>query len=206
MSSNPPNATDAQSDGFRKLIDAVFEEAKVKAETTITEAYQKSLDILAESEKYSQRRSDEILASYRDIAKIEARKEVSKAEINARMSLLKLKESQVDAVLETTRERLQSFTESAEYKTLVLDGIKSITKSVPIGQVLLNEADITKLGKENLKRVAGHDVQIVAQNLGTGGFIAITKDSKASIDRSIDSILESEKQSFRGRIAELLFG
>jgi vacuolar-type H+-ATPase subunit E/Vma4 len=51
----------------------------------------------------------------------------------------------------------------------------------------------------------GHDVKIEAHNLGTGGFVVITRDSKASVDRSIDSILESEKQSLRGRIAESLF-
>jgi len=71
--------------------------------------------------------------------------------------------------------------------------------------VLINDADVTRLGKENLKKAVGHDVKIEEHDLGTGGFIVITKDSKASVDRSIDSILESEKQSLRGRIAESLF-
>jgi V/A-type H+-transporting ATPase subunit E len=195
----------AQAEAFKKLVDAVFEEAMNKAQAAIAEASQKSSAILEESEKYSQKRSAEILSSYREMAEIEARKEVSKAEIDFRMSMLKLKESYVDAVLEETRKKLQAFVATPEYKSLVLDSLKSVSKSVPVGQVLINDADVTRLGKENLKKAVGHDVKIEEHDLGTGGFIVITKDSKASVDRSIDSILESEKQSLRGRIAESLF-
>jgi len=195
----------AQAEAFKKLVDAVFEEAMNKAQAAIAEASQKSSAILEESEKYSQKRSAEILSSYREMAEIEARKEVSKAEIDFRMSMLKLKESYVDAVLEETRKKLQAFVATPEYKSLVLDSLKSVSKSVPVGQVLINDSDVTRLGKENLKKAAGHDVKIEEHDLGTGGFIVIIKDSKASVDRSIDSILESEKQSLRGRIAESLF-
>ena len=195
----------AQAEAFKKLVDAVFEEAMNKAQAAIAEASQKSSAILEESEKYSQKRSAEILSSYREMAEIEARKEVSKAEIDFRMSMLKLKESYVDAVLEETRKKLQAFVATPEYKSLVLDSLKSVSKSVPVGQVLINDADVTRLGKENLKKAVGHDVKFEEHDLGTGGFIVITKDSKASVDRSIDSILESEKQSLRGRIAESLF-
>jgi vacuolar-type H+-ATPase subunit E/Vma4 len=195
----------AQAEAFKKLVDAVFEEAMNKAQAAIAEASQKSSAILEESEKYSQKRSAEILSSYREMAEIEARKEVSKAEIDFRMSMLKLKESYVDAVLEETRKKLQAFVATPEYKSLVLDSLKSVSKSVPVGKVLINDADVTRLGKENLKKAVGHDVKIEEHDLGTGGFIVITKDSKASVDRSIDSILESEKQSLRGRIAESLF-
>lgn len=205
MSSTPSVSVSAQTEAFKKLVDAVFEEAMAKAQAAITEASQKSSAILEESEKYSQKRSAEILSSYREIAEIEARKEVSKAEIDFRMSMLKLKESYVDTVLEEARKKLQAFVATPEYKSLVLDSLKSVSKSVPVGQVLINDADIIHLGKENLKKTVGHDVKIEAHNLGTGGFIVITKDSKASVDRSIDSILESEKQSLRGRIAESLF-
>jgi vacuolar-type H+-ATPase subunit E/Vma4 len=195
----------AQAGGFKKLVDAIFEEVSAKTQAAIAEASQKSSAILEESEKYSQKRSAEILSSYRELVEIEARKEVSKAEIDNRMSLLKLKESCVDTVLEETRKELRAFVATPEYKSLVLDGLKSVSKSVPVGQVLINDADIARLGKENLKKAVGQDAKIEAHNLGTGGFIVITKDSKASVDRSIDSILESEKQSLRGRIAESLF-
>lgn len=205
MTSTPSVSVGAQAEGFKKLVDAVFEEARVKAQAAIAEASHKSSAILEESEKYSQKRSAEILSSYKEMAEIEARKEISKTEIDSRMSMLKLKESYVDTVLEESRKKLQAFVATPEYKSLVLDCLKSVSISVPIGQVLINNADITSLGKENLKKAVGHDVKIEAHNLGTGGFIVITKDSKASVDRSIDSILESEKQSLRGRIAELLF-
>jgi vacuolar-type H+-ATPase subunit E/Vma4 len=205
VSSTPSISIGSQAESFRKLVDAVFEDARAKAQVAIAKVSQESATILEESEKYTLKRSAETLSSYEEMVKIDARKEVFKAEIDNRMLLLKLKESWVDTVLEETRKKLQAFVTTPDYNLLILDELKSISKSVPVGQVQMNETDIARIGRESIRKVVGRDAKIEGHNLGTGGFIVITKDSKASVDRSIDSMLESEKQSLRGRIAESLF-
>lgn len=195
-----------QAEGYKKLMDAVFEQSLERASAAIDEAEKKALAIIDESERFATKKSEEILSSYKEMAEIEARKEVSKAEIDARMSLLKLKESCVDQVLEEAKKRLQSYVATPEYRSNLLEEIKVISKKMPIGQLILNPSDIALLGSEKIRRAGGAGVEVEPRQIGTGGFIAIRKDGKALVDRSIDSILESEKKALRGVIAEALFG
>jgi V/A-type H+-transporting ATPase subunit E len=195
-----------QADGFKKLVDAVFEEVRAKSEMAIKEALQKSISILEESEKFSQSKSQEIISSYKETSEIEARKEISKAEIESRMYLLKLKESYIEAVLKETKKKLQSMVGTPEYKSLMMESLKSVSNSVATGQVLMNKQDFEMLGMDNIKKVFGTEISVKTQPIGTGGFIIITKDGKASVDLTIDSILDSERQSIRGKIADILFG
>lgn len=196
----------SQAEGYRKLVDAVFEQSMARAKITIDEAEKKALSILEESERFAVKKGEEIIGTYREIAEIEARKEVSKAEIEARMGLLKLKESYVDLVLEEAKKQLQSFVGTAEYKSTMIDEIRAISKAIPIGRIVMNPGDIALLGPDKIKRAAGAGVEITPKAMGTGGFVAITMDGKASVDRSIDSILESERRALRGKIADTLFG
>jgi vacuolar-type H+-ATPase subunit E/Vma4 len=194
-----------QEEGFKKLMDAVFEQSRANAEKAIDEAEKKALATIEESEKFALQKCEEISSSYKEMAEIEARKEVSKAEIEARMGLLQLKESYVDQVLGEAKKRLQSFTATPEYKSILLNEIKVISKKMPVGELLLNPGDVSLIGEEKIKRAAGLGVSITPKQIGTGGFIAIRKDGRASIDRSIDSTLESERKALRGKIAEILF-
>jgi V/A-type H+-transporting ATPase subunit E len=196
---------DTQTDGFRKLVDAVLEEARAKSETIMNEAAQRAAVILAESEKFSVKHCEETLASYRDMAEIEARKEISKSEIDARMSLLKLKESYIEKVFEEAKKRLQAFVETPEYKQLMLESLPAISKSFVIGELLMNENDIKKMGEGAIKRAVGIDVEIKGHPVGIGGFIINSKDKKTSVNRTIDSMLNQEKLTMRGKIADLLF-
>ncbi|MBM5805845.1 MAG: hypothetical protein FJZ49_07295 [Candidatus Verstraetearchaeota archaeon] len=196
---------DLQADGFRKLVDAVFEKARVKSESTMNEAVQRASVILEESEKFALKHCEEILASYKDMAEIEPRKAISKSEIDARMQLLKLKESHVEKVFEEAKKRLQAFVETPEYKQLMLDGLHALPKSIVMGELLMNDGDIKKLGEDAIRHTVGADVEIKGHPVGIGGFIIISKDKKTSVDKTIDSMLNQEKQTLRGKIADLLF-
>jgi len=188
------------------MVDAVFDSAMAKAESLIKEAETKAIAILDESEKFSLSRTEETISSYRQMAEIESRKELSKAEIDSRMSLLKLKESYMDSVLEGAKEKLKSATETPRYSSLMLEGLSSISKTVEVARVLMNDRDINNLGLHSIKKAIGSKVEIVPHPVGIGGFIVVIKGGKASVDRTIDSILESERQALRAKIAELLFG
>jgi vacuolar-type H+-ATPase subunit E/Vma4 len=203
MSSNV--SQDIQVDGFRKLVDAVLEEARAKSESIMNEAAQRAAVVFEESQKFSLKRCEEMLDSYREMAETESRKEISTSEIDARMQLLRLKESYVERVFEEVRKRLQLFVETPEYKHLMLDGLHTLTSSSVTGELLMNDSDIKKLGEETIKRVIGSDVAIKKHPVGIGGFIIISKDKRTSVDRTIDSILNQEKQTLRGKIADLLF-
>jgi vacuolar-type H+-ATPase subunit E/Vma4 len=195
-----------QEEGFKKLMDAIFEQCSANAIKAIDEAEKKSLATIEESEKFAMQKGEEISSSYKEMAEIEARKEISKTEIEVRMGLLQLKESYVDLVLREAKKKLQSFAATPEYKSMLLNELKAISKKMPVGELLINPEDLNLIGEEKIKRAAGSGASITQKQIGTGGFVAVRKDGRAAIDRSIDNILESERKALRGKIAEILFG
>lgn len=198
------NDDGAQMKGLKKLIDSLFDEKRQKASLMIDEALSKAMAVLDESERYSIKKAEEILSSYEEIATIEARKEVSKSEIEMRMELLKLKESYVEKVFEGVRERLREFTKSDDYRSLLLGDIAKTANAFDAGEVLMKPEDIEGLDAKKLKKALG-GATVKPSNIGIGGFVMISKDGKSRIDRTIDGIIRSEKERLRGKIAQDLF-
>ncbi|MBC7120417.1 MAG: hypothetical protein H5T33_02370 [Candidatus Methanosuratus sp.] len=196
----------SDAEGFNRLIDALFEETGSRVNALMTEALNTIESIMSESKKYSIRRCQEILDSYIESSETEYRKEISKAEIEARMQALRIKEEIVEAVFAKAREALSEFAGNGEYAEIMKKQLVTLSTLVPVGRLILNRRDLAALGEEELRKIIGSQCAIAAEDLGTGGFMLISKDGKVSIDRTIDSVLKSKKEEMRGRIAEKLFG
>lgn len=194
------------TDGFNRLIGALFEETGSKVDALIAEALATVESIMSESKKYSIRRSKEVLDAYTESSEVEYRKEISKAEIDARMQALRIKEEVVEAVFAEARERLLEFAGKEEYLEIMQKQLTSLSSLVHVGKVVLNKRDAERLGEETIRKILGPKCDISVEDLGTGGFMLISKDGKVAIDRTIDSLLKSKKDEMRGRIAEKLFG
>jgi len=194
------------ADGFNRLIAALFEETDSKIDALMAEALTTVESIMSESKKYSIRRSKEILDSYSESSEVEYRKEISKTEIDSRMQVLRIKEEIVESVFAEARERLLEFTGKEEYLEILQKQLTSLSSLVHVGKVILNKRDVERLGEENIRKILGPKCDISVEDLGTGGFMLISKDGKVAIDRTIDSLLKSKKDAMRGRIAEKLFG
>uniref|UniRef100_A0A7C3F5S1 V-ATPase subunit E n=1 Tax=Candidatus Methanomethylicus mesodigestus TaxID=1867258 RepID=A0A7C3F5S1_9CREN len=193
-----------QMKGLKKLIESLFDEKRQKAGLLIDEALSRAIAVLEESERYSIKKAEEIISSYEEIAEIEARKEVSKTEIEMRMELLKLKESYVEKVFEGVQERLREFTKSEEYKSLLLGDLAKTANAFDAGEVLMRPEDIESLDVKKMKKALGGAI-VKPFDIGIGGFIMISRDGKSRIDRTIDGIIRSEKERLRGKIAQDLF-
>lgn len=198
------NDDELQMKGLKKLIESLFDEKRQRAGLLIDEALSRAMAVLEESERYSIKKAEEIISSYEEIATIEARKEVSKAEIEMRMELLKLKESYVEKVFEGVQERLREFTKSEEYRSLLLNDLARTAKGFDAGEVLMRPEDIESLDVKKMKKALG-GANVKPFGIGTGGFIMISRDGKSRIDRTIDGIIRSEKERLRGKIAQDLF-
>ena len=149
----------SQSDGLKRLIDALFEESRTKAESAIYDAESRSRSILSESEKYSLKKAEETLSSYASMATIESRKEVSKAEIEARMSMLRMKSDYVERVFDAAKVHLLEYTGSKEYLSRLAKSIPAASERIDAGELLLSQRDIDALGAK-LKRIAGKGVAV----------------------------------------------
>ncbi|MEN3058040.1 MAG: V-type ATP synthase subunit E family protein, partial [Candidatus Methanosuratincola petrocarbonis] len=123
------------ADGFNRLIAALFEETDSKIDALMAEALTTVESIMSESKKYSIRRSKEILDSYSESSEVEYRKEISKAEIDSRMQVLRIKEEIVESVFAEARERLLEFTGKEEYLEILQKQLTSLSSLVHVGKV-----------------------------------------------------------------------
>ncbi len=88
----------------------------------------------------------------------------------------------------------------------LLRNLQKIPDTITVGEILMRECDIRKLGLDNLKKALGNDLQIKAHPIEIGGFIVISKDKKLFLDRTIENILDGERKMLRSKVASLLFG
>lgn len=197
---------ESQIDAFKKMVDKIFDETKFKAMTIINEAAERVASILEESEKFSISRSQEILSSYREKAEIESRKEISRSEVEARMYLLNLRESYIERAFEEARSKLIAYCETEDYLSTLVTNLKKLIRAISVGEVLMREKDIKRIGLENLKRILGMDLQIKPYPIEIGGFIVSSRDGKVMVDRTFENILSKERQMLRSRVSSLIFG
>lgn len=206
MSGKTENQPSSDIEGFDRLVDALFEETAVKVHAILEDAEKSAEAVMSESKKYSIKRCREIIDFYNETSEVESRKLISKAEIDSRMQVLRAKEAILERVFEDAREELAKFTASDEYLESIRLQITKLSKEIALGMVAMNANDLERIGEHALKKILGSNVEIKAQNVGTGGFVLVSKDGKVVVDRTLDSILRSKKEAMRGKIAEKLFG
>ncbi|MEM3744095.1 MAG: V-type ATP synthase subunit E family protein [Candidatus Methanomethyliaceae archaeon] len=203
MSQEP--SLESQIEAFKKMVDKIFDEAKSKALSSLNEAAEKVASILEESERFSITRSQEILSTYREKAEIESRKEISRAEVEARMNLLNLRESYIERAFKEARSKLVSYCDTEEYISDLIANLKKLSNTIPVGEILMREKDIKRIGLENLKKIFGKDLQVKPYPIEIGGFIIVSVDKKIFLDRTFESILSGERHMLRSRVASILF-
>ncbi|MCS7097857.1 MAG: hypothetical protein NZ922_02635 [Candidatus Methanomethyliaceae archaeon] len=194
-----------QIEAFRKMVDKVFDEAKDYIMRVLNESAERAFQILDDSEKNSILKLNELLSAYIERADIESKKEISKAELELKMHLLKLKESLIEKVIMEAKLRIMKYCESDEYISDMIENLRKLSSKMNIGLVLIKDRDIERIGMENLKSILGN-CEIKSHKIEVGGFIAISKDEKVYVDKTIENIFNRGRILLRSKIASLLFG
>lgn len=193
-----------QIEAFKKMVDKLFDEAKENVMRMLNEAAERAFHILDDSEKYSIKKLNESLTKYVEKADVESKKELAKIESETKMHLLRLKESLVEKVIMEAKSRIKKYCESDEYVDDLIKNLKKTSNTIDLGVVLMDNRDIERIGMENLKSILG-DCEIKPHKIEIGGFIAISKDEKIFVDRTIECIFDREKMFLRSKVASLLF-
>jgi vacuolar-type H+-ATPase subunit E/Vma4 len=191
-------------EAFKIMVDKLLNDTKNKVTTIFNNAFENILKILSESEKYAISNYKEILSSYKERAEIESKKEISKTEMESRLYLLTLKDSCINKVIENVKSKLIEYCKSDEYIEIILEKLKKISKEIPIEILLMKEDDIKRIGIDKLKKIL-ESSEIKSYPIEIGGFIIISRNGKLTINRTLDYLLEAEKQVLRSKIASILF-
>lgn len=193
-----------QIEAFKKMVDKVFDETKENVIKMLNESAERAFQILNDSEKNSLHKLNELLSDYVEKAEVESKKKISKAELESKMHLLKLKESWIEKVIMEAKLRMMKYCNSDEYLSDMIENLKILSSKMNIGLVLIKDRDIERISVKILKSILGN-CEIKPHKIEIGGFIAISKDEKVYVDKTIESIFNREKALLRSKIASLLF-
>ncbi len=198
--------------GLIAMASEILKEVRAEIEKTLEEAATRARKMLEDSWKLANERYEQILLDYESRADSEAKKIVSKAEIDSKLSLLKLREELVEAVFEAVEEKLKDYVKSKEYKNDFLWAlIQKAAATIPSEKVVLtfNSTDKKLVTKEKLKKLSrslGKEL-VLSENAGRflGGVVASSPDERYVVNASLEVLLERVKPSLRVKVASMLF-
>lgn len=179
---------------LREFIEAVNAEVNNKIEVIGREAEEKRKELLENAENEALNEAyDRIRACVTD-EKFKSRMTVSKAEQEARISLLKHREELVGKIFSTVDEKLRNFTDSDGYVSF----LESLLKGEDTGKnavVYVREEDMKF--ESVLRRTAGSECRFEAdRSIVYGGLSVFDSVSSVLVNKTIDNMLDEQKRDF----------
>ena len=166
-------------------------EAEKAKSTAVKEAEDKVEGILADAKVRAEQDSKLLVARRESVAGLDARK-----------MQLAAKQEMIDAGFARALEKLQNL-DAKDYLKFIMSRLEEYKGQK--GEILLNSADIKKIGESLAKELKGTDLT-VSENAADikGGFIL--KQGDISYNSSLEMLLEDEKEQMTAAIAAKLFG
>lgn len=199
-----------QIDKIKVEIDsqADSELAKIKAETEekikiITEATEKEIAKIKQT----------IEETNRSKAENQAKRDLGRSRLQAKMTFLDEKEAGIQSVFEEGRKKIASLAQSANYSQILSDLIVSAGVTLNGGNltVSVTKADASKVNVEDLgSKISTKTGTQTTLKLDTeepktklGG--AVVKKDDLWIDNTFEAIIERRTESVRAEIAKILY-
>lgn len=199
-----------QIDKIKVEIDnqADLELEKIKAETD------EKLKIIHEAtDKEVAKIKQHIEDTTRSSAESQAKRELGKSRLQAKMIFLAEKEAGINTVFEEGREKIASILQSSDYSTILGNLIVSAGVSLGGGNltVKVTKADSSKVNVSDLSQKISSksgnqtaiSVEVTELKTKLGG--AIIQKSDLWVDNTFEAIIERRSESIRAEIAKILF-
>ncbi|MFW6116963.1 MAG: V-type ATP synthase subunit E [Thermoproteota archaeon] len=196
-----------------------IQKAKKKAEAILKEAQKSVRETLEKQRELGNQRATEkgetILKGAEEEAEIEKRRIIQNAKIEANLKIVSKKEQLTTEVLNETKNRLKTLTQSKEYPSILEKLI--IESCVILGEkeleVLLNKQDLTlslNLNRiaERVKEKTGIEIELIISKENPeiiGGALIQTMEGKTVMYNTFTDILSRREKELRLKIAQILF-
>ncbi|MBQ7896209.1 MAG: hypothetical protein IJ364_06625 [Oscillospiraceae bacterium] len=196
--------------GIEKITARIAAEAQAEAAKVISAAQEQAGLIRAEHENKAQNEYDALVSSAADSARQQTQRQGSSAQLEARKSLLALKQELIAAAYDRAQEKILSLPEDDYIRFLAkLAGQAAVSGDE---EIVLNESDRARIG-EKLTAAANAKLKerglegrltLSCQTRSIAGGLILHKGS-VDINCGLDSLLDMSRSSLDAEIAALLF-
>ncbi|HLC79477.1 MAG TPA: V-type ATP synthase subunit E [archaeon] len=167
----------------KALAKASVEEAQKEAGKIISQAKNEAKEIIENAKERAQNAS-----------KLEYEERISAAQLKAKKLTTEAANKTLESSLKMAWEEFAKISQSKEYEKIMKKMITQAESEIGQGAVVLVNSRDSKIVKKYAKNVSPKAVDIA------GGAIVFTKDMKISIDNSLESIFESNRDAIKSEI------
>lgn len=189
---------------FRKVI---YERIDKEIEKSQILFEQEKLQKLEEFNKYSKERKANEIAEAKEKFNFKTMELITKAKHESKQKILSFKETLIDDMISSLKNRFEEFTESEGYKEFFLDLVNKTVHFIQEQPVVIyiTEKDLDMYGFEVNKLLKGRNIDVVStDNPIIGGIIIEDKDKNFRIDNSILCVIEDNKDYISLILMEVL--
>lgn len=194
---------------LKSLVEEAVKEASDKITEKLEEAEREALKILERYYQDALKEAKQYIEKVKRSTEVEARKKTASAEIKARHMMLDAKEKLLNEVVEEAKLKFREIIGLEAYGKFIERLVRVVITNLGSEEVILKSTardydlllkTINKLNLKDRVKVVKGDVK------SSGGFIAQTQDGRSSLDLTLDSIFEAQRDNVRMSISKILFG
>lgn len=185
-----------QDEKLNKFRQAVFAEADKQAAEILSDIDKHRQEELEKAKNDALELHFHSMQAQLGQIKQDCKRDVSKADLQAKRELLMRREQLSDQVFDAVRERLRAFTATGEYREYLLRKIGTALASCPTegSQLYLTAADMA-LAPDIQRQYAGLSLQQLDGG-EIGGFLLKNEALGIAVDETLDSLLEGQREYF----------
>ncbi|MFX0204133.1 MAG: V-type ATP synthase subunit E [Candidatus Hodarchaeota archaeon] len=200
---------------LEKLVRTIMSEAEAEAAKIIAEAENEKARIIKEAQEEAERRRQSILRDTRAEEELSKRRELARTGLQIRMEILATKERMIEQAFAAAMEKLQTFTKTPEYASLLEHLIIEGTVGLGGGDIHIqtnhNDAlllhDLQKLDQFISNRIkTPTTLYLLPDRLNCSGGVLIKKaDGSIMIDNTFEAKVARQRRELRLLVSKILF-
>ena len=196
--------------GLNKITDRIAAEAKAEADSVMDAAEEKCREIKAEGDRKAQEEYWRLVKEGAAECEIQVQRLGGAAAMEAKKSILAMKQEAVNKILDESKKRICSMQER-EY-TAFLAKLASEASLTGTEEIILNKTDRSAVGKElvrsanDLLKKRGIQGSLTLSSL-TGDFMGgfMLKLGDIEVNCTVETLVEMSREKLASQIAEILF-
>ncbi len=200
---------------LEKLVRSIMSEAEAEAAKIIAKAEKEKARIIKEAQEEAERCRQSILRDIKAEGELSKRRELARTGLQTRMEILATKEKMIDQAFAAAMEKLQTFTKTPEYasllENLIIEGAIGLGGGDIHVQTNHNDAlllhDLQKLDKFISNRIkTPTTLYLLADRLNCIGGVQIKKaDGSIMIDNTFEAKVARQRRELRLLVSKILF-
>ncbi len=191
----PANTTLSENES--KFLSAMEKYAQQQKDTLLSETELFEKKVLEKAEEEGMRDAYNLIHKEQDAMRASISADMAKKEADGNLTIFKRRQEITNEIFARAAEKLQEYVKTSDYKNKLIDDAKQCAEFLGEAEIelCLCKRDIS-LADKLTKIFKGNCTAKVVSDINLGGFRAYCSDKQISVDKTLDTKLELQREWF----------